>query len=141
MALFRSAACLKQNPLSVWNRTQARNSAIRQLALGRSSRRSPVSCQRETLRRNPMQILVLTSVHNSLNHLLGIQLTYRAVRRSKTMLGLATAKPISATAQTLVRCPIESVFVFVGHDFFQNYTRWCPQVIELEPLSDGPVRA
>jgi hypothetical protein len=29
----------------------------------------------------------------------------------------------------------------VGHDFFQNYTRWCPQVIELEPLSDGPVRA
>lgn len=57
------------------------------------------------------------------------------------MLGLATAKPISATAQTLVRCPIESVFDFVGHDFFQNYTRWCPQVIELEPLSDGPVRA
>jgi len=49
MALFRSAACFKQNPLSVWNRTQARNSAIRQLALGCSSRRSPVSCQRGTL--------------------------------------------------------------------------------------------
>jgi signal transduction histidine kinase len=57
------------------------------------------------------------------------------------MLSLTTAKPISATARALVRCPIESVFDFVGHDFFQNYTRWCPQVIELEPLSDGPVRA
>ena len=56
------------------------------------------------------------------------------------MLGLATAKPISATARALVRCPIGSAFDFVGHDFFQNYTRWCPQVIELEPLSDGPVR-
>src|ERR1700720_312630 len=62
-------------------------------------------------------------------------------RRSKTMLGLTTAKSISATARASVRCPIGSVFDFVGHDFFQNYTRWCPQVIELEPLSDGPVRA
>lgn len=57
------------------------------------------------------------------------------------MLGLAAAKPISATARALVRCSIGSVFDFVGHDFFQNYTRWCPQVIELEALSDGPVRA
>jgi len=57
------------------------------------------------------------------------------------MLGLATAKPISATARALIRCPIGSVFDFVGHGFFQNYTQWCPQVIEFEPLSDGPVRA
>jgi hypothetical protein len=57
------------------------------------------------------------------------------------MLGLATAMPISATAGALVRCPIGSVFDFVGHDFFRNYTRWCPQVIELEPLSDGSAQA
>jgi signal transduction histidine kinase len=57
------------------------------------------------------------------------------------MLGLATAKRISATARASIRCPIGSVFDFVGHDFFQNYTRWCPQVVELKPLSDGPVRA
>lgn len=57
------------------------------------------------------------------------------------MLGLTTAKSISATARASVRCPIGSVFDFVGDNFFQNYTRWCPQVIELEPLSDGPVRA
>jgi signal transduction histidine kinase len=29
---------------------------------------------------------------------------------------------------------------FVGHGFFRNYASWCPQVIELVPLSDGPVR-
>jgi light-regulated signal transduction histidine kinase (bacteriophytochrome) len=27
----------------------------------------------------------------------------------------------------------------VGHGFFQNYRKWCPQVIELEPLLDKPV--
>jgi hypothetical protein len=54
------------------------------------------------------------------------------------MLGLTTAKRISATARALVRCPIESAFDFVGHDFFQNYTRGCPQIVELEPLSAGP---
>jgi signal transduction histidine kinase len=57
------------------------------------------------------------------------------------MLGLGAAKPISGVARAQVCCPIGSVFDFVGHGFFQNYTRWSPQVIELEPLSGGPVRA
>jgi signal transduction histidine kinase len=57
------------------------------------------------------------------------------------MLGLTVAKPISGVARAQVCCPIGNVFDFVGHGFFQNYTRWSPQVIELEPLSNGPVRA
>ncbi len=56
------------------------------------------------------------------------------------MFNLATPRPISAKAQAVVQCPIGSAFDFVGHGFFQNYASWCPQVIELEPLSDGPVR-
>jgi len=48
-------------------------------------------------------------------------------------------KPILGSAQAVVRCPIGSVFDFVGHGFFQNYRKWCPQVIELEPLLDKPV--
>jgi len=56
------------------------------------------------------------------------------------MFGLATAKPISATARALVGCPLGSAFSFVGHGFFQNYTRWSPQVVELQPLSEGPIR-
>ena len=56
------------------------------------------------------------------------------------MLSLGTSKPISATARATVQCPIGSAFDFVGHRFFKNYTRWCPQVIELEPSLNGPVR-
>jgi signal transduction histidine kinase len=56
------------------------------------------------------------------------------------MLGLGAAKPISAGAQALVGCPVASAFNFVGHGFFQNYARWSPQVVELEPLSEGPIR-
>jgi light-regulated signal transduction histidine kinase (bacteriophytochrome) len=56
------------------------------------------------------------------------------------MRGLGLDKPILGSAQAVVRCPIGSVFDFVGHGFFQNYRKWCPQVIELEPLLDEPVR-
>jgi signal transduction histidine kinase len=57
------------------------------------------------------------------------------------MFNLGTSRPISAKAQAVVQCPIGSAFDFVGHGFFRNYASWCPQVIELEPLSDGPVRS
>jgi len=56
------------------------------------------------------------------------------------MFNLGTSRPISAKAQAVVQCPIGSAFDFVGHGFFRNYASWCPQVVELEPLSDGPVR-
>ena len=56
------------------------------------------------------------------------------------MFNLATSKPISTKAQAVLQCPIGSAFDFVGHGFFRNYASWCPQVVELEPLSDGPVR-
>lgn len=56
------------------------------------------------------------------------------------MLGLRTGKAISASAKAVVSCPIGSVFDFVGHGFFENYARWSPQVVELQPLSGGPVR-
>ena len=57
------------------------------------------------------------------------------------MLNMGIAKPISASARATVQCPIGSVFDFVGHGFFQNYMRWCPQVIELEPSSHEPLHA
>ena len=56
------------------------------------------------------------------------------------MFSLGTSRSISAKARAMVRCPIGSAFDFVGHGFFRNYASWCPQVIELETLSDGPVR-
>ncbi len=56
------------------------------------------------------------------------------------MFRFGTARAISARARAVVECPLGSSFNFVGHGFFQNYTRWSPQVVELEPLSAGPVR-
>jgi signal transduction histidine kinase len=56
------------------------------------------------------------------------------------MFRLRDARPISASARTLVECPLGSSFNFVGHGFFQNYVRWSPQVVELQPLSEGPMR-
>ena len=57
------------------------------------------------------------------------------------MFALGAAKPLSGAAQIQIHCPVEAVFNFVGHGFFENYARWSPQVVELEKLSDGPVRA
>lgn len=57
------------------------------------------------------------------------------------MLAFVKPKPISTRASALVKCPIGDVFDYVGHGFFQNYTRWSPQVVELERLTAGPVGA
>ncbi len=57
------------------------------------------------------------------------------------MLGLGTQKPIAGAAEEVVNCPIASAFAYVGYGFFENYRKWCPQVVELEPLSQGPVGA
>jgi len=35
--------------------------------------------------------------------------------------------------------PQETVFHFVVHDFFDNYPRWSPEVVELESLDGAPV--
>ena len=45
-----------------------------------------------------------------------------------------------AQATTLVRRHVDDCFRFVADDFFHNYPRWSPEVLELTPLSRGPVR-
>ncbi len=57
------------------------------------------------------------------------------------MLGIGAPKPIAGAAEGVVNCPVASAFAYVGHGFFENYRKWCPQVVELEPLSEGPVGA
>ena len=47
---------------------------------------------------------------------------------------------ITAQASTLIRRPLEDVFRYVSVDFFQNYPKWSPEVIELKCMSPGPVR-
>ena len=61
------------------------------------------------------------------------------VRRGVIMLGLGAAKPVTGQAEDVVNCQITKAFEFVAYQFFDNYPRWCPQVVDLEPLSSLPV--
>jgi hypothetical protein len=56
------------------------------------------------------------------------------------MLGIGGSKPVAGTAEDVVECPISKAYDFIGSGFFENYTKWCPQVIELEQLSPPPMQ-
>lgn len=51
-----------------------------------------------------------------------------------------STKPVVAKADTVIRKPLEEVFHFIGDDFFENYPRWSPEVVELKALSEGPLK-
>ena len=47
---------------------------------------------------------------------------------------------VRAQARTLIAEPTEQVFNFIAVDFVENYKRWSPEVVSLEPKSRGPVK-
>ncbi len=47
---------------------------------------------------------------------------------------------ITAKADVLVFDKVERVYRFVALDFVANYPRWSAEVVELEPLSSGPIQ-
>jgi hypothetical protein len=47
--------------------------------------------------------------------------------------------PIIGRATAVINSSPEAIFDFIGVDFFVNYPRWSPEVVELEQLTDGPV--
>ena len=47
---------------------------------------------------------------------------------------------ITAKADVLVFQKIEPVYRFIALDFVTNYPRWSVEVVELKPLSTGPVQ-
>ena len=50
------------------------------------------------------------------------------------MLGLRTAGGLRGAAEDVISCPHGEAFDFIGFGFFENYPKWCPQVVEVEPL-------
>jgi uncharacterized protein YndB with AHSA1/START domain len=44
---------------------------------------------------------------------------------------------IRAESSVLIQRPVEAVFQFVAVDFFANYRKWSPEVVELEQTSAG----
>ncbi len=52
-----------------------------------------------------------------------------------------SASVIRGAASMVVQRPLCAVFDFAGHRFFENYTRWSPQVVEFEPFAQGSPKA
>ena len=55
------------------------------------------------------------------------------------MLGLGEWKPVIGRAEDVVNSPITMTYDFVASNFFDNCPKWCPQVVELEMLSEPPL--
>jgi len=51
-----------------------------------------------------------------------------------------SSQPVKAKATTVINKPIDEVFHFISDEFFENYPKWSPEVVELRPLSEGPLR-
>lgn len=51
-----------------------------------------------------------------------------------------TNKTIMAEASVLIDVPQEQAFEFIAENFFENYQKWAPEIIELEPLDEHIVR-
>ena len=59
--------------------------------------------------------------------------------REVDMFGFISQKNIAVTANGIVEKPAEEIFGFIAPRFFENYAKWCPEVIEIECLSEAPV--
>ena len=55
------------------------------------------------------------------------------------MLGLGGASPVAGQADDVINCPISQAYELIGKNFFENYPKWCPQIVELEQISPPPI--
>lgn len=55
------------------------------------------------------------------------------------MFGIGESKPVAGHAEDIVSCAASAAYDYVGLRFFENYRKWCPQVIELEELTPPPI--
>ena len=56
------------------------------------------------------------------------------------MFNLGAKEPVVAKASTVVERSSVDIFRYLGDEFFKNYPKWSPEVVELEQLTDGPVK-
>ena len=55
------------------------------------------------------------------------------------MLGLGGSSPVAGQADDVINCPISKAYEVIGKNFFDNYPKWCPQIVELEQISPSPI--
>lgn len=56
------------------------------------------------------------------------------------MFGLLKDTCVVGKANALIQRPPKDIFDFVGANFLTNYPKWSPEVVELKPLTEGPVK-
>lgn len=56
------------------------------------------------------------------------------------MFTLGSKEPVIGKARILIERPPGDIFSYLGDGFFENYPKWSPEVVELECITDGPVK-
>ncbi len=56
------------------------------------------------------------------------------------MFNLGSKEPVIAKARISIERPAAEIFKYLGEGFFENYPKWSPEVIELERITDGPLK-
>jgi Polyketide cyclase / dehydrase and lipid transport len=56
------------------------------------------------------------------------------------MFNFGSKEPVIGKARILIECSPGDIFRYLGDGFFENYPKWSPEVVELECITDGPVR-
>lgn len=56
------------------------------------------------------------------------------------MFNLGAKQSVIAKASTLVERSSVDIFRYLGDEFFENYPKWSPEVVELEQITGGPVK-
>lgn len=54
-------------------------------------------------------------------------------------LSFGASKPVSGEASVVIKANSQEVFSFIAENFFVNYSKWAPEVVELEPLDGNKV--
>lgn len=56
------------------------------------------------------------------------------------MFNLGSKEPVIAKARIVIERSPAEIFRYVGDEFFENYPKWSPEVVELERITDGPLK-
>ncbi len=56
------------------------------------------------------------------------------------MFNFGSKEPVIGKARILIECSPADIFRYLGDGFFENYPKWSPEVVELECITDGPVK-
>jgi hypothetical protein len=56
------------------------------------------------------------------------------------MFSLGPKQPVIGKASVLINRSARDIFRYLGDGFFENYPKWSPEVVELERITDGPLR-